>query len=671
MLFTNSKSFSQLKSIEYRPEIDGLRALAVMPVVFFHAGIAAFPGGFIGVDVFFVISGYLISNIILDELDRDQFSLFRFYERRARRILPALFFVTVTCIPLGWLWLLPEDLDDFFDSIAAVSLFSSNIFFWMTSSYFSSAAELKPLLHTWSLAIEEQFYIFYPLFLLFFWKRNKWLSAALLAVAFLTSISLAHWGSGRMPSATFFLLPMRGWELIAGCFSALFLRYHTLNQKHLVSQLGSLLGLGLIVFSIFFFDEKLPHPSFWTLIPVSGTVLFIMCADRRTWCNKLFRLTPIVFLGLLSYSIYLWHQPLFVFARHFRVEEPRIEVMLSLSALSIFLGYLSWRFVEQPFRKKDKFGQTRIFAFSVLALAAMFSLGLLGSWGDGFHGRYSKKQLVNIYLRDAHLEERDDGGCHLDKDMYHPSNCIWGDFSVAPRYALIGDSHASTLVKTLDQRMGKLGSSFVQYTKNACPFSLDATTEEVRNCDLFFWSVLDDLESREIHTLVLYSRWSYYLHDSDYSNQMGGIEHRIEKFSVTGVSREASIEIRSASILDSYQSLIEKILAKGNTIILVSPTPEHGWDIPKRFVRYGEVPSLPLSTYDERHQKMQSLISSFESDSQFNLVDSRKILCSLDIESCPTHLNGDSLYYDDDHLSNSGAELLAEDLLRFVTHSKR
>lgn len=211
--------------MKYRREIDGLRALAVLPVIFFHAGFKAFEGGFVGVDIFFVISGYLITNIILSDLNAGKFSIVTFYERRARRILPALFFVMLCCLPFAWLWLVPTHLEDFCQSMAAVSVFSSNILFWRESGYFGVASELKPLLHTWSLAVEEQYYLFFPLFLLGLWKlRKRWIFGSLALVA-IVSLLLAQWGAYNKPAATFFLLPTRGWELAIGALIAFYFLY--------------------------------------------------------------------------------------------------------------------------------------------------------------------------------------------------------------------------------------------------------------------------------------------------------------------------------------------------------------------------------------------------------------------------------------------------------------
>ena len=239
--------------MNYRPEIDGLRALAVLPVILFHAGYEAFSGGFVGVDVFFVISGYLITTIIIAELDEGQFSLVNFYERRARRILPALFFVMAACIPFAWALLSPAELKSFGQSLIAVSTFTSNILFWQESGYFDIESELKPLLHTWSLAVEEQYYILFPLFLMFTWHKGlRWVVGAL-AIVFLLSFALAIWGtqiatSPNIASAAFFLIHSRIWELLVGVFIALYLKHRTYLKSQTTNQVLSLIGLAMVAY---------------------------------------------------------------------------------------------------------------------------------------------------------------------------------------------------------------------------------------------------------------------------------------------------------------------------------------------------------------------------------------------------------------------------------------
>lgn len=366
----------------YRREIDGLRALAVLPVILFHAGIAPFSGGYVGVDIFFVISGYLITSILIGDLRARQFSILRFYERRARRILPALIVMMAVCLPLAWALLLPEAFRDFSQSLVAVTLFASNVLFWLESGYFAPAAELKPLLHTWSLAVEEQYYIVVPLILWAFWRRGEARLAWALALLAALSLAVCLWLAPRAPSANFYLLPSRAWELLAGSLCAFALR----DGWRPKSELGALAGLGLIVAAVVGFDADTPFPSLWTLLPVGGTALIILCAQPGTRVAGLLSLPALVGVGLISYSAYLWHQPLFAFARAWTIFEPSTAAMLALSGLALGLGWLSWRFVEQPFRRPaGGTGQPwlasrrALFGTAAAASALTLAVGLAGS----------------------------------------------------------------------------------------------------------------------------------------------------------------------------------------------------------------------------------------------------------------------------------------------------
>ena len=353
--------------MKYRAEIDGLRALAVLPVILFHAGFEWFRGGFVGVDVFFVISGYLITSIIISEMVERKFSIINFYERRARRILPALFFVMAVSLPFAWLWLSPSNLKDFGQSLIAVSTFSSNILFWSESGYFDTAAELKPLLHTWSLAVEEQYYILFPIFLILTWPLGiKWI-LILLLIVFFTSLGVAQWGAYNSPSAAFFLLPTRGWELLIGVFAAIYLKNNAHLKSYSLNQVLSLLGFGMIVYSIIAFDKTTPFPSLYALIPTVGTGLLILCSVPKTLIHKLLSMKFISGIGLISYSAYLWHQPLLAFARHRFLGEISDLILISLCLISMVLGWFSWKFIEAPFRNKKPLQGKQFFFFQLFA----------------------------------------------------------------------------------------------------------------------------------------------------------------------------------------------------------------------------------------------------------------------------------------------------------------
>jgi peptidoglycan/LPS O-acetylase OafA/YrhL len=444
--------------MKYRAEIDGLRALAVLPVILFHAGFEWFSGGFVGVDVFFVISGYLITTIIISEMAEGKFSIVNFYERRARRILPALFFVLVACLPFAWLWLTPADLKEFGQSLVAVTTFSSNILFWWQSGYFDTAAELKPLLHTWSLAVEEQYYILFPIFLMFTWRLGiKWV-LLLLSVLFVTSLGLAVWATQyaehpKIITGAFFLLPTRGWELLIGVFAAFYLKYRTHIKSHTVNQALSLLGFGMIVYSILAFDENTPFPSLYALIPTVGAGLLIMCAVPKTVVHNLLSLKFFVGIGLISYSAYLWHQPLFAFARHrsVSVDDLSESILITLCLASLLLAWISWKFVEAPFRDKKAFTRKNIFLiFSITALG----LSVLGLCT---HMKFLQTDLTfdrNIYDKERNEFRRNQ---LVDANVSRSS---------LKRYAIVGDSMWKDAVNIL----GFEGSfEYIPYQAGGCP----------------------------------------------------------------------------------------------------------------------------------------------------------------------------------------------------------
>jgi peptidoglycan/LPS O-acetylase OafA/YrhL len=370
----------------YRREIDGLRSFAVLPVIFFHAGFSLFSGGYVGVDVFFVISGFLITTIIIEDMKVGRFSVLNFYERRARRILPALFFVMLVSIPFAWMLLSPSDLRDFARSFVSIAVFASNFLFWMESGYFDTAAELKPMLHTWSLAVEEQYYVLFPLLILAAWRLGTRRLVALIAAIAAISLLIAEVQVRTAPSAAFFLLPARAWQLLVGSIAAfvvVYWRYYpSLIEKHRVScEVLGTIGLIMIVWATFRFDEHMPFPGLTALVPTLGTALVLLFSTSRTLVGRLLGLAPLVGIGLISYSAYLWHQPIFAFTRHAALGEVPALVMLGLSAVTLVLAYLSWRFVEQPFRARKVISRRTIFAFSAAGMAAFIAIGLAGHFG--------------------------------------------------------------------------------------------------------------------------------------------------------------------------------------------------------------------------------------------------------------------------------------------------
>lgn len=503
--------------MKYRREIDGLRAIAVLPVILFHAGFTAFSGGFVGVDVFFVISGYLITTIILAEMKQGEFSIVKFYERRARRILPVLFFVMLSSAFAAWFILPPSDMKDFSQSIVAVCIFASNILFWKQSGYFDTSTELKPLLHTWSLSVEEQFYVIFPLFLLLTWKLGRRRILLILGIAGLASLGMAHWGSLRMPTATFYLLPTRGWELLIGAFAAFYLADDANRPaSRIINEVGATVGLALIIFAMFFYDKHTPFPSMYALVPTVGALLIILYANQATIVGRLIATPALVGIGLISYSAYLWHQPLFAFSRHIGLTELDRAAFIVLIAVSLILAYLSWRFIEKPFRDKKLFSRSAIFKLALVGNSLFIAFGIAGNFKDGDIGQINEKQREFL----AYFENKAPGWNYFNKigiDEKYREDCnfydikkyrsgthtqIPVDFISTSCYTpkkdnhhqifIWGDSHAQQLYFGLHELM-KTDFDLLQVASSGCAADLVKADDKLDYCKRSNWFAFDTI----------------------------------------------------------------------------------------------------------------------------------------------------------------------------------
>lgn len=434
--------------MQYRREIDGLRALAVLPVMLFHAGISIFGGGFVGVDVFFVISGYLITSIIASDLDQERFSMIQFWERRARRILPALFVVVLASIGLAWWWMLPEEMLKLSKAMLSVSVFGSNVWFWISSGYFDTQAELNALLHTWSLSVEEQYYLLFPMLLVLLWRASSRVRSGVLLLLLLASLGLSIWTSMHKPVAGFYLLPARGWELLTGALIALHLtRKPQQDVPAYFSELAAWLGLALIAAAVFLFDKHSVWPGWRAGLPVAGTALVILFATAQTSAGRLLGQPGLVGIGLVSYSAYLWHQPLLALARHRSLHEPTPALLLGALALSLLLAWASWRWVEQPFRAAGRLTRKQIFVFALAGSASIAGLGLWGVQTQGFVSRGPQA----LRSMDMTFPKIDNGWCFYSVDSIFTLpqgpqglSCWLGERNATRKVLLFGDSYAAT-----------------------------------------------------------------------------------------------------------------------------------------------------------------------------------------------------------------------------------
>lgn len=620
--------------MKYRREIDGLRAVAVLPVILFHAEFSIFGGGYVGVDVFFVISGYLITSILISELEQGKFSIARFYERRARRILPALFFVMLACLPFAYMWMLPTQLEDFAQSIVAVVFFGSNILLWQESGYFAAAAELKPLLHTWSLAVEEQYYLIFPVFLLLVWRfgRNKvfWSVVVMAAI----SLLLAEWGWRNSPDANFYLAPTRAWELLAGSICA----FITVGRAQKSNNVLSAIGLAAIVFSIFAFDENTPFPSVYGLTPVVGTALIILFGRQGTWVEQLLSMRAFVGIGLISYSAYLWHQPLFAFARIRSLTEPSQVLMALLAVATLLLAWVTWRWVEQPFRnRKNPLLATRCSMFLASgAVGAVFvAIGLAGHFGKGFEWRLNEMQgwlastAVPSPMRDR---------CHYNGKSTFDAQSSCEYFGESADVAIYGNSHGVELAYGVAEELQKTQRSLIHFTISGCAAGFQRETEEY--CNLFFEDRLRYLlETARVRNVILAFRT-----DRDFSKQDNPAD-------------------AARSIVELANYLFEN--GKNVVLVLQAPTLERHINsyLRQAFLSgEGDLSARSLADWKEINGHVYASLQALNPG--VKIFDLAEHFCVSDV--CFAALDWQAMYFDGDHMSVFGARRVAPDLLRLL-----
>ncbi|MBB3189388.1 acyltransferase family protein [Halomonas cerina] len=659
-------------STYYRPEVDGLRAVAVIPVILFHAGLDAWSGGFVGVDIFFVVSGYLITGIIYNEIRQGNFSIIKFYERRARRILPALFFVSLTCLAIAWIWMLPKEFSKLSESLVAVNLFVSNIYFWQDVDYFAGPADMQPFLHTWSLAVEEQFYLFFPLVMLVLGMLRRHYLLVMVFLAFLLSLILAEYGARNHPAANFYLLPTRAWELMAGALIAIGLHERELKLPRAIHDGGAFLGLGMILYSIFLFDESTPFPSLWALIPVLGAALVILFARHDNAAGKLLAAKPVVGIGLISYSAYLWHQPVFVFARERSFGALSQSDFLLLSLLSLILAYFSWRFVEQPFRDKRNFSRATIFSGALAGTVCFIGIGLYGTYTQGIPWRLNAAvaQVADV-RNDRHLQSE---GCQSMPGRVIPIEeaCEYnGEYM--DKVVVWGDSQATPLVGPVAERAKDLGLGVKQFVYTNCLPVAGYTRSDEPECGSFNEDAMNYMvDNDHVKLVVMLGRYPLQFEGETFDNREGGIEEDNTVYAVPFDKAKtvdpAMMTNRVPLVGERIQQTVNTLVSDGKKVVLIYPVPEVGWDVPFTLAKemmYGKARAAPLSTSHEVFK--ERVASAYE---QLDLVENHKNLLKIKPESlfcdtyltgrCTTQVNDELLYYDNNHLSKAGATLVVD-----------
>lgn len=615
--------------IRYRADIDGLRTLAILPVVLFHAGVARLGGGYVGVDIFFVISGFLITGIIAREVDEGRFSIAGFYERRVRRILPALFAVTLFVLgAAAWLYF-PSDFRLVGRSVIATLLFVSNVNFWAESDYFGASSQTKPMLHTWSLAVEEQFYIVFPLLLLAIARYGPRRRTAVLWLVFAGSLAFSIWQTCAHPTGAFYLPMARAWELATGALLAV-------GAVPAVRGRGprealALAGVLAIAIAVFGFTERTRFPGAAALLPVLGSAALIHAAPG-TLVGRALSTRLMVAIGLVSYSLYLWHWPIIVFLQYAR--DARLEGWWTLLAIaaSFAMAILSWHVVERPFRGKGgarRVPRARLFA-GAGAVAALLALASAAVYAKrGLPGRFPAPVLA---LANA---DRDVSplrtSCHVNtaRDLAR-APCRLGA-AVPPGAILWGDSHGVELAYALGELARAHGAALIQATASSCAPVPSLPVERV--CDRHNRNTLA-LIARDpaLGTVVLAGYWT------DPANR------------------------RRPGFATALLLTAERLRALGRRVVLVEDAPPQPFDVPHRLAHLAERGALATQAGTSRAEGvrlaayLEPTVARLRGEG-VTVVTPADALCHGD--ACDIYRDGHPLYFDRHHLSLSGARLVA------------
>jgi peptidoglycan/LPS O-acetylase OafA/YrhL len=667
MTFKEISPFSTIpNSKSYRPDIDGLRALAVLVVVIYHAFPGRLPGGFIGVDIFFVISGYLISGIIFSELSTNTFSIRRFYERRIRRIFPALLIVLAFCLTVGWVVLLADEYAQLGKHVLASAGFLLNLVLWSESGYFDNAVDTKPLLHLWSLGVEEQFYIFWPLILGFAWKQGvniKWLIIVICCLSFAFNL---HQTSADL-TAAFYSPLTRFWELLIGALIAYWCQSNSVSNNRLFSQTTnnglSIIGFLLILCALFFIDKQRAFPGAWALLPVLGAALIVL-AGPSGWFNRTFLSNRVmVGVGLISYPLYLWHWPLLSFARILENQTPTGFVRLFIVALSFFLAWATYVFIEKPIRHSN---QNRSFALNTL-LITMFISGGIGSWvflNQGIDNRLVVKassQTAPFFNIDFPPETLCTEGLN-DQSINSPALKFCKRYaSNAPQKTIVlwGDSSVVSLLPVFATIVKEKNYAIVIISHLSCPpilharkssFSFEASKKYCAD-GVIQGEVVEFISQLKPDLIVIAAAWSVYGNKEFLTNMAGEIANPVSTRKV---------------LMENLPDTLDRLSAIANVIVFKS------WpDLPKNplirvvdliGISKGEV-AVPQKEFEQKTQLINQVLDSL-TNKHISLYSPSHKLC--DGTLCRSIVDSVMFYEDTYHLTSQGVMFFKKELEEII-----
>lgn len=625
-----------IENFRYRPDVDGLRAVAVIAVVLYHADLRC-PGGFVGVDVFFVISGFLITSLIWRDLETGKFTFANFWERRARRIIPPLAVMILAAFVAGWFLLLPDDFINLGRAAAAQAVFSANIHYWLDTGYFSGIAKEKPLLHTWSLAVEEQFYLIVPFV---FWAafRFKFFKSragvlSLLGVGFAASLAISIYGVSNFPESTFYLLHTRAWELLTGSIIAFI---PVLPVRRGIREFISLAGILLIIIPVFGYTSATPFPGLAALPPCVGTALIIWSNNKQTITGSLLSMRPVVYVGLISYSLYLYHWVFFAYSKYMQLVPFSLSFgwRAGMVGLSFLCAFLSFKYIETPFRtRRVASSRKEVFAFAGSGLVIVLFCGLAGIWFQGFPQRLSPQKL-EFAKAATDMEFINE---HTVEDILSDKLNIIGvpDATTPPKVLVWGDSHAMAAMPAFDVVLKEKVLTGRAVTHNSTAPVVDwyypyPTPGLNKESIPFNDAVISYINKHSISDVVLCAKWSPYLEIDGFHN--------------------------------SLLKTVERVNASGARVWIMLDVPTPSFEVPRALARFD---------YSEDYLQTLFIRQNEFGDSDLTLLKSAgaRILDPVPYfkDSNGRYMiqsQGIALYRDGHHLTVRGAKLILVPFLR-------
>jgi len=666
--------------IVYRPEIDGLRTVAVFAVIIYHShfillGHPLFQGGFIGVDIFFVISGYLITTLILKEIIKtNQFSFKYFYERRIRRVLPTLLFVTIITSIISYFILLPSSLVDFGKSVLSIIFFISNFYFWLAGGKYGEESELlKPLLHTWSLSVEEQFYILFPIFLIIVTKFFRKYLFRVLFLSFWISLLFSEYFLKTHPSLNFYIILSRSFECLIGSI----LSYFYLNNGEggrksysILNQICPSLGIVLILYSFLFFNfTKIFHPSVITLIPLIGVSLIIWFSKKRGLITEILSSKIFVFFGLISYSLYLWHYPIFAFLRYIDLFHHWVKLLAIV--LTIALSILSYYLIERPFRNKNIISIKTLTTCILISVIILLSYSFYALKTEGIKNRFPS--IISKIL----VKEK-----NYDQIKINEEN---------QNIVLIGDSHADSLEYYLKYELKKKNYNLYRFrtslylqqfnliNKNQKIIENNLNNKDHLEINKNFLETNENIESfllkNKNQIVILHYKWAAkFLGTILVNNEEIDSNTYYEPFNILSLTNDKMEGYLANGILSTINSIIEN----GHSLIIVYSVPELGFDVQKKMnkiIIYNKImkhnQNVPILTvdyslYKKRNEKIFKILDSIQGPDVYRVYP-EKFFCNTKIQKkCIANDNENLYYYDSSHLSLEGSKYLVNDIMETI-----